>query len=147
MTLNVPHVPPGFTPSPKISGTCPVRSPFLFRAIVKRPAMTGSRLGRYVRVASPRVYRGAGGARAPARKFPGRSIVGSGSLQGPEYEMICSSSGGDTSGKGPASESSPCDFKSIPFWDTLEPEFWVTDQHCTLRPVPLGKMKCPGNFR
>ncbi len=32
---------------PKISGNCPVRCPPLFRAIVKRHAMTGSRLGPY----------------------------------------------------------------------------------------------------
>jgi hypothetical protein len=33
-------------PSPKISGTRTSRCPLMFRTIVKRPAMTGSRLGR-----------------------------------------------------------------------------------------------------
>ncbi len=35
--LNLAH-------SPKNSGTCPVRCPLLFRAIVKRPTLTGPRL-------------------------------------------------------------------------------------------------------
>ncbi|MEI7857593.1 MAG: hypothetical protein WCH85_08840 [Methanomicrobiales archaeon] len=33
--------------------TCPVRCPFLFRTIVKRHAMTGSRLGRYTETGQP----------------------------------------------------------------------------------------------
>ncbi|MFA4849809.1 MAG: hypothetical protein WC626_08795 [Methanoregula sp.] len=44
---------PLFTQSPKRSGTCPVRCPFLFRAIVKWHAMTGSGLGRDARAGQP----------------------------------------------------------------------------------------------
>jgi len=54
---------------PKISGTCPVRCPFLFRSIPKRLAMTGSGLGRYAREASPRVPRGGGPGRN--QEYPG----------------------------------------------------------------------------
>jgi hypothetical protein len=50
---NVPEVP---------ECTCKFRCPFMFRAIVKRHAMTGSRLGRYAKPASPRVSAGMGGA-------------------------------------------------------------------------------------
>ncbi|MFA4824938.1 MAG: hypothetical protein WC593_07235 [Methanoregula sp.] len=50
----------GTVPSPKISGTCPVRCPFLFRAIVKRHAMAGSRLGRYVETGQPPAFSGDG---------------------------------------------------------------------------------------
>ncbi|MDO9034374.1 MAG: hypothetical protein Q7U51_04140 [Methanoregula sp.] len=35
----------GTAHSPKISGTCPVRCPLMFRAIVKRHAMTGLKVG------------------------------------------------------------------------------------------------------
>ena len=42
------------------AGTCPVRC-LLYRSIVKLDAMTGSRLGRYVGVASPRVPVGGAG--------------------------------------------------------------------------------------
>ena len=42
-------------PPLKRSGTCPVRCPFLFRAIVKRNAITGSRLNRHEYEASPPV--------------------------------------------------------------------------------------------
>jgi len=38
---------------PKISGNYPVRCPFIYRAIAKRPAMTGSRLGRYAETGQP----------------------------------------------------------------------------------------------
>ncbi|MEI7857529.1 MAG: hypothetical protein WCH85_08510 [Methanomicrobiales archaeon] len=38
--------------TPKRSGTCPVRC-LVFRLIVKRHAMTGSRLGRYARAGQP----------------------------------------------------------------------------------------------
>ncbi|MDP3565285.1 MAG: hypothetical protein Q8R70_12435 [Methanoregula sp.] len=38
---------------PKSSDTCPSRCPFLYRTIVKRPAMTGSRLGRYAETGQP----------------------------------------------------------------------------------------------
>jgi len=60
MTLNVPHVPPGTAHSLKISGTCPVRCPFLFRTIVKRHAMTGSGLGCYARPGQPPGFGGDG---------------------------------------------------------------------------------------
>lgn len=53
-------VPP---PLPKRSGTCPLRCPFLYRSIAKRPAMAGSGLGRYVRAGQPPVS-GGDGARA-----------------------------------------------------------------------------------
>jgi hypothetical protein len=45
------------------AGTCTSRCPFLFRTIVKRPAMTGSRLGRYAETGQPPGFR-RGGARA-----------------------------------------------------------------------------------
>jgi len=47
----------GAQPSPKRSGTRPVRCPFLFRAIAKRPAISGSRLGRYARAGQPPGFR------------------------------------------------------------------------------------------
>ncbi|MFA4824945.1 MAG: hypothetical protein WC593_07270 [Methanoregula sp.] len=49
------------------SGTCPVRCPFLYRAIVKRHAMTGSGLGCYKETGQP-----------PASAEPGKlySLVG-----------------------------------------------------------------------
>ena len=50
----------GTAHSPKISGTCLSRCPFLFRTIVKRHAMTGSRLGRYVRSGQPPYFSGGG---------------------------------------------------------------------------------------
>ena len=59
--------------STKISVTRPVPVPVHVPAIVKRHAMAGSGLGRYVSVASPRVSEGAGGGRAgnfPAGFFP-----------------------------------------------------------------------------
>ncbi|MDP2797205.1 MAG: hypothetical protein Q8N94_06825 [Methanoregula sp.] len=46
----------------------------MFRAIVKRHAMTGSRLGSYASSASPRVSAGTGGARAG--KFSGGTLAG-----------------------------------------------------------------------
>jgi hypothetical protein len=58
-------------PSPKRSGTYPARCPFLFRASVKRHAMTGSGLGRYARPGQPRVLEGVGGAN---REIPGRTF-------------------------------------------------------------------------
>jgi len=49
----------GTAPSPKRSGTRPVRCPFMFRSIVKRHAMTGSRLGRYAETRpAPGFWRG-----------------------------------------------------------------------------------------
>ena len=54
----------GTAQSPKISVMCKFRCPFMYRSIVKRRAMTGSWLGRYVRPASRRVSEGTGGARA-----------------------------------------------------------------------------------
>ncbi|MFA4849828.1 MAG: hypothetical protein WC626_08895 [Methanoregula sp.] len=42
--------PPLIVSSPKRSGTCPSRCPFMFRSIVKRHAMTGSRLGGYAEI-------------------------------------------------------------------------------------------------
>ncbi|MDO8873666.1 MAG: hypothetical protein Q7V05_13200 [Methanoregula sp.] len=44
----------------KRSGTCPVRCPFMFRSIVKRHAMTGSRLGRYAETGQPPGFGGDG---------------------------------------------------------------------------------------
>ena len=43
----------GIAPSPKISGTCPSRCPFMFRAIAKRHTIPGSRLGRYKETGQP----------------------------------------------------------------------------------------------
>ncbi|MFA4878276.1 MAG: hypothetical protein WC586_12805 [Methanoregula sp.] len=45
MKMNTSSIPyhPTIAPPPKISGTCPSRCPFLFRTIVKRHAITGSR--------------------------------------------------------------------------------------------------------
>ncbi|MDP3396432.1 MAG: hypothetical protein Q8S57_07195 [Methanoregula sp.] len=57
--------------SPKRSGTRPVRCPFLFRTIVKRHAMTGSRLGRYAEIGQPP---GSGGDKSGARAFRYRSL-------------------------------------------------------------------------
>jgi len=45
-------------PSPKISGTSPVRCPFLYRSIVKRHTIAGSRLDRYVRAGQPPGFSG-----------------------------------------------------------------------------------------
>ncbi len=58
----VPELPSPFVPNilPKISDTCPVRCPFLFRPIVKRPAMTGSRLGRLRETGQPPGFGGVG---------------------------------------------------------------------------------------
>ena len=62
----------GTAHSPKHSGTCTSRCPFLFRSIVKRPAMTGSKAGPLRGdTASPRVSEGTGGARAfPVPEWP-----------------------------------------------------------------------------
>ena len=43
----------GTAPSPKHSGTCTSRCPFMFRKIAKRYAMTGSTLVRYARAGQP----------------------------------------------------------------------------------------------
>jgi len=51
MFLFLPHY--SKTPTPKISGTCPSRCPFLFRPIAKRHAITGSGLDRYARAGQP----------------------------------------------------------------------------------------------
>ncbi len=66
---------PVFTPL-KISGTCPSRCPFMFRAIVKRHGITGSRLNRYAETGQPP---GFGGDKSGAREeqpgiFPARSF-------------------------------------------------------------------------
>ena len=54
---------------PKISGTCMSRCPFMYRTIVKRHAIAGSRLGRYAETGpAPGFQRG--------RKFPGRTFPG-----------------------------------------------------------------------
>jgi hypothetical protein len=54
------YEPPASAHSPQNLRYLPIPGPFMFRAIVKRHAMTCSKLGRYVRSASPRVSEGWG---------------------------------------------------------------------------------------
>ena len=66
----------GTAHSPKISGTRTFRCPLLFRTIVKRHAMTCSRLGRYAETGQPRVSVGRGRAWLPVQeKDPVKNYV------------------------------------------------------------------------
>jgi hypothetical protein len=61
----IPYIPEQLSPFryrslPKISGTYPSRCPFMLRAIVKRHAITGSRLDRDARPGHPPGFSGDG---------------------------------------------------------------------------------------
>ena len=68
-----PHTHSGTIHTPKISGTCTARCKFLFRAIVKRHAMTGSRLGHYAEIGQPPGFRRRGGIGSV--KFPMDKLI------------------------------------------------------------------------